>query len=627
MNLIDISSEILKFNKGYEQGGLFWLYEPWDVGVRSDEVMAQAKLDNVEIGGPKEISTFGTAPRRFQSGIHLDCDREQVLLGPTKSGKTLAVIVEVVIQHTRNVPVCMQHELGVDSGVPREINEENIRRWGRRRDGEIIDHDWKALKDGTWDCGNVIGIGIYPPEKFSPLGSKIVVLTTRKALDEKWWPEVKASHGTLFPEGSIDASKGNDGFREIDKVVYFHGGRELHFITYDSGDQAFEATDMAWWAPCDEEPYNKDIWVTVVTHSRRRALIMTPYNGISWSKELVEKKVEGRKVYHAIGTDSPYLTPEIIADWRNSFDVWDIQARLYAQYTESSSRPFFDRAKIQAWMRSESPMYELVSLGSNEPWKTVDQLLKGETIIYPEKERDKRFVWEMYEKPMAGVAYLLTADTAMGAEHPDDAGDMQVAYIMRQNENEIDPTIVASCVSTLPIIEFARLCLKAAHLYNDAVLSPEMGNRGASNATFRAHTYEWPYWYKMTLMDDITRREKTECGFDTNARTRPMLFDLLKDFVARHNEDRSGIIHTRLLEEMSGCVIDSKGRPDHAKRTGSLDCVIAFGIGLYVFKYSRSQVTCNAIPKDTRRAFGRILDRTDPPLRASTRNPFARNAV
>jgi len=127
----------------------------------------------------------------------------------------------------------------------------------------------------------------------------------------------------------------------------------------------------------------------------------------------------------------------------------------------------------------------------------------------------------------------------------------------------------------------------------------------------------------MTLTNDQNNTQTEDLGFDTNSRTREIVFSLMYDYIGRH-EHHSGIPHEKLLKELAACVRnESKGnRPDHT-RHGSLDCAMAWGIGLYVFQFAAHQVTCNDTAR--RKSVGllqMLADRMAQPERKG-KNPFS----
>ena len=621
----ELNKWIVESGDRSKEGGPYWGYIPVDLEVLPQWVLDQAKADGAEIDSPKMLEIYSARPRRFQSAIHLGpvlvkgekdwewSEHTQIIHAPTKIGKTECAMMEAKIEASHLVPICMQHDKGVDTGVPIDVTDANIARWGRWRHGVKLDNDVFADKDGTWDCGNIIGIGKYPKEKFAPAGAKIMILTTKMARDEKWWPDFKNKSKRNLPEGCIDTSKGNEGFDNEKFIVFFHGDREIHISTYETGPYAVEATDPFWLLILDEEPYSHDIWITGITHSKRRILIETPYDGLTWTKDLVRKAGDGHACYHAIYADSPYLTAGQVKQLRADGKPWDILARLYALYTAKSVRPFFDPVIVNAWRQTQMFRKTIGVFESTDIWREPLELTKLKVTWMPTGDKDLKRTCEMYEDVRIGVPYMIGIDTALGSVDPEGVGDGNTACVQRaptENEGE-DPITVLTLHSTLPVDLFAREVLQIARYFNNAIIAPEMGIRGASNGIFAAYTASWPYWFRMVITSDATNRQEEHKGFDTNQRTRPMLFALAAEYVLR-NRSKCPLLCERLVDEMAACVIIPRGKtegPDHTKG-GSLDMFIAWAIGLYVFKYASHQVTLNNSRNDEDdHPYGRFLDR------------------
>jgi hypothetical protein len=98
----------------------------------------------------------------------------------------------------------------------------------------------------------------------------------------------------------------------------------------------------------------------------------------------------------------------------------------------------------------------------------------------------------------------------------------------------------------------------------------------------------------MTVTDDRTKRQVERIGFDTNVKTRQMLFDELKEFIVLNEESETSPFRTRsTLAECITLVVGKGGRPDHPD-DGTSDSLISFGIGLYVYRFDRIQIRDNS---------------------------------
>ena len=153
------------------------------------------------------------------------------------------------------------------------------------------------------------------------------------------------------------------------------------------------------------------------------------------------------------------------------------------------------------------------------------------------------------------------------------------------------PVMVCACRSTDSTINFARTCAYAGVYYNNALLAPEV--RGETGGVFKTELKEYPYMYKMTVINNQTNRPSKKIGFRTSSGTRPILFDAPADYIAEHTSEHNSMIpYLPLIKELMGCLVGKKGRPDHPKK-GTTDSIIAFGIGLYVYQVDSTQIRNN----------------------------------
>lgn len=586
----------------------FYLYEPWDVGERPDWIIEKSKEDGTydTLYHPDFQAVLSKG--KFQSGFLESKSFFRVMLGGTQIGKSFPVYIEVPIMLTGEIPFSMRHPKGYDTGILREVNEENIRRWGRWdiKTGELLDHNWRAKKDlSRWNCGTIKGAGVYPKEKIAPPGEVVWIGTYLKALEQYWWPRFKGGK-RIFPEEFIDTKSGNKGFSETTKTVHFPEGRRLCFITYETGYNRFEA-EKAWMVYLDEEPDDERIIPAAQSHTKKGwALIETPYRGITYTQNLIFRKstTKEKEVFHACQYDSPYQTEEIIHNTRVNLKPWEVDARVWGLHSEVRGRPFYDREKIANWRRRFAKQYSLKEFVATDEYygmngdphvTNLPGLLKVECAALPRPVENEQTVWRVYEDYKEEGGYLLTADPAEGAENPEDAKDKCSALITRWPTDEekrkgIDePILVASIRSTLETVEFAKMCSYAARYYNNALICAET-RRAAANATFYITIKDWPNWYRMVKISRENMEATKEVGFDTNVKTRPMLFDLVGEWIKGKDADsHPGFLDEFLMREMEACIVGKKGRPDHQK-DGYLDTTICFGLSLYTYKYANWQV-------------------------------------
>jgi hypothetical protein len=368
------------------------------------------------------------------------------------------------------------------------------------------------------------------------------------------------------------------------------------------GYERFEAENV-WVILLDEEPPDRRVYTSARTHISQDGvgvrLLETPYRGLTWTKEdIVEASVkdEDIKIYHATQFDSPYQSRKRIMMNIKAMKPWEIESRVFGMHSEQKGAPYFDRAHINKWLRSHASLYELIEFDSLVPWEHVETALNGGVRFSKVFEKTETNEWEVYEHPDHHTAYWMSVDTGLGATNAEDAQDRNCAHIYRapredRNENPAIPICVAACRSSIPTINFARNCLYAAMAYNFCLIAPE--SKGETAAAFVSEIRDYPFMFTMTVINNKTRKPTEKIGFDTNAKTRRLIFELIGDFLNEVHSDRHpSIPHFYTLKELAELIKGKNGRPDHPNG-GTSDCAIAMGIGLYVWEHGKEQIRNN----------------------------------
>jgi hypothetical protein len=575
----------------------FYLFEPWDVGERPDWVHDLAEEDGVNLRSDEIVKLCKSDPHPFQTGIMTSLKPTVVGFSGNQSGKSYCCIVFLIMVTTGELPYCYRYEKGEDTGIKREINTGNINRFGRFsiETGEFLDNNTTASEDGTWDCGNILGAGFFPKELIIPRNSEIreVWICTKKTpWDTMWWPKLH----DLIPKHLLDTTKGKEGFSgDRDRIVYLTGNFKIRGISYDQGKTSFEAIKVPM-ALIDEEP-PEEVYAAILLHSEKRRLVTTPYNGVSWSyyNLLVPAAEEGSSidVFHSTQFDSPYISKQWALDNRQTIKRWEVKARIWGLHSDSEGRPWYEHHhKYLFDLLRSMDLSESVDFAPTKTFRSYKEMASVPMIRTPYDGEKERGEWEMYEDVKDGVAYWLSADTAQGSE--DDAqaaADRSAAFIFRKpnaDENQDFPVCVAACRSTRATLEFTRSCIYAATYYNMALLAPEV--RGETGAVFATEAREYPYIYRMTVTNNKTKKPTQKIGYITSPRTRQILFDSMDDLL---NSFKDGVevpfTYKPLIRELQTCVVAKGGRPDHTKH-GTTDSLVAYGVGIYVYKIDSQQI-------------------------------------
>jgi hypothetical protein len=628
----DALSEILGVIDDFDQAKLqlhpFYTFEPWDVPERPAWVQQQAIDDGIDLDGEEFARYVGKAPRQFQTGYFMGTEFFLGILGGTQIGKSMCPKIEATIMLTGELPICFRYEKGVDTGVPRPITEANIKRWGRReRDsGQIIDHNPRPTENQLgnierWNCGNIMGVGHYPKEKIAPIDNRVIWIGTHmKTMNEYWWPAMgDPAERNIIPEHLYDTSRAKNGVDSEQHIGYLKGGARFSFITFETGFRRVEGKKV-WCYIADEEPQDENIIQSAQTHSVFMRLVMTPYNGITYTKDLLFPKrlSPDKKVLHATQYDSPYQSRKDIEKQRQNMKSWDIGARVWGMHTATTGKPFFDRDKITFWIRKFKRNFKFIRLVPDDEYVSIGASPDGQSkslmavnVSAMEVAEDNRLdTWRLYDDLQEETGYALGVDSAEGAENPEDAGDSSAAVAMRPAMlKEPRPIIAATLRSTLTTVQFARVVSHGLRYFNNALLCLE-SRRGAAAAATASELALWPYWMRMTVISDATRKPKSVRGFDTTGSTRDSIFKLIGSIINDcGREDYPYIPDESLLVELAAAITKTtqggKVRCDHP-HAGALDMTIAYGILLYLFKNCPEQVQFNGDSKQAKRMSSRL---------------------
>ena len=607
-------------------------FEPWDIEEPTPEVLAKASEDGVELYDDDVSKLTGNYPRKFQSGAILSKKRVVCQLAASRVGKSVSNEVLVCASISKEPPYSMRYEAGVDTGIARNITPINIMRFGRFSvaTGRIIDHNEEAPMDDTWNCGNIIGVGIFPEELYCPDGGQIWIGTLARSIDTYWWLRLAGTGKERFlPETILDKSKGNKGTNYSKKQIHCVRDISIFIKSYDADRKTFES-QMAHILVWDEEPLKPGQYISGMGHSMYQRWSFTALNGISFTKSLFfgcvneADKARGARLgigslakedfemFQATAYDSPYIPEWKRNDTRSSQPMHSRKSITWGRYSENTGNPFFARSKIQMWQRSFLHDYRKVTLKPEMAYDGMygkramgtKGLLQIKIIQEKAKEDDMRNVWRIYEPLIENEGYIFIVDSAEGATDPEQSQDYNFGLMCRL-PRQGDPVgqldhlvIVATIRSTLPTIAFAHYTSLALRLYNNAVLAAERGH-GKDNEAYGVTLDEYPFWYYRESQNDKTKKFRLKKGFDTHVGTRNTMLSQVRTWLDDFEENEDPYIRDSwLYDELAGAVVkESRGgkkRCDHTK-DGFLDGVICLAIGTFIFNESPDVIVCNDV--------------------------------
>lgn len=206
----------------------YTMFEAWDCNERPQWQIDLAKKDGVDLLATEHLKIYGATPHKFQSGIVYSEALLNLTIAGSQTGKSHAELIRDVATATGEFPYSMRYDKGVDTGIPRTVNADNIRRFGRidAVTGSVLDGDVKKLADWIrgdreWNCGNIIGTGKMPERMIAPDGAKYWIGTTRRAYIEMWLPSlnIHAKENCIIPPHFIDVGRGNKGYSAINQKI------------------------------------------------------------------------------------------------------------------------------------------------------------------------------------------------------------------------------------------------------------------------------------------------------------------------------------------------------------------------------------------------------------------------
>ncbi len=185
---------------------------------------------------------------------------------------------------------------------------------------------------------------------------------------------------------------------------------------------------------------------------------------------------------------------------------------------------------------------------------------------------------KIYNEPIPGESYMIAADTSGGGIN----STYSAASVLRVSNAEE----VAELRARLTPVQLAHILYRLGEMYNWALIAPERNNHGHSvintleNQLFYPNMYyhidlDWSKWAeKVSKVGKIKGKgtdpyKKGDAGWPTNAKTRPVMFDQLRDDVI---DQKLMMVKSKIfVEECYGC----KTKGDTIYFEGYGDTVIA----------------------------------------------------
>lgn len=211
----------------------------------------------------------------------------------------------------------------------------------------------------------------------------------------------------------------------------------------------------------------------------------------------------------------------------------------------------------------------------------IDPLIRFSTIHNLVKaaglERAKDTYLEIFEYPVPGEEYLVSADAAMGTAK----GDYSCAIVFRKKTGDV----VAVARGRLEIDPFSDICIDLTELYNKCQLAPEaVGQGGSALMELLKYKKFSRFWRRRQFTSKgWLPTPQLLYGWDTNTQTRPIMLEQSRRLMReRFNSGRyeTFIPSAHLLAEMR-TFVDVDGKPQ-SKKGSHDDMVLAWNIGIII---------------------------------------------
>ena len=275
----------------------------------------------------------------------------------------------------------------------------------------------------------------------------------------------------------------------------------------------------------------------------------------------------------------PAVEGELIEEERALMALHDLSLEQIAwrRWKKSTQKGIFQQeypeTLLGAFLHSGRPFFDLEAVSAGHAGAEASPL-----------PRAPRAMVSIWEDPIPGDLYLLSADVAEGKDHggegsdPEQGGtDYSRAYMLHV------PTlrVVAAIGGRIRPVEYARILDKLGRAY-EAVVAVERNNHGHSVlATLEASGY--PEVYRHREYNQSNGMAYLQAGFPTTSTTRPLLIDSLDEVIRRRgywNPD------PRFWLEANSFHLNPVGKAEALPGKHD-DRVIAAAIGVYLATLGR----------------------------------------
>lgn len=372
----------------------------------------------------------------------------------------------------------------------------------------------------------------------------------------------------------IIGTAGSKTFGRGDTIHYLHLSEFAHYPNWDM------ITGLLNAVPDDIE----NTWVVKETTANGYG---TPHH-IAWTDE---KK--GNSVFKPIffsWADNPEYQMKVTEDTKFSEAERNIQEMYHLtdeqlawrQWKINSMQPTQDYSRedlfkqeypmsdIESFLSTGRPIFDPETLEWYEQALCMEPIKRGELIGWnPPYIQEKNFgELRLYKEPIHGHKYAIGGDTAS-------EGDYSVLTVIDRSTLEQ----VALWWGHSDEFELAQEAYKLGMYYNEALIGIERNNMGVA-VVKKLDELGYKNQYRMEVLDETGYKVKDKLGWETNAKTRPIMISDLNQVVT----ERKIIIRSKeCIGEMRSFIKSTKGKPEAQIGTHD-DLVIALAIAYQMYK-------------------------------------------
>jgi len=265
-----------------------------------------------------------------------------------------------------------------------------------------------------------------------------------------------------------------------------------------------------------------------------------------------QRTPEEEKLSQTYNLDDDQLYWRRVKVNQNGLDLFKQEYPAYADEAFlTTGRPVFDPVQLTDWMALKTQPKTRMAL-TLDRW---EEHPVGELLMYREHD--------------PGETYYIGADVAMGVR----GGDFSVAQILDSQKRQ-----VGMWRGHVHPDYYAEVLYRLGMLYNEARIAVESNNHGLLTVTLLYKTWDYPNVHTNVHEDKITDVETPNLGFQTTAKSKPMIID---DLRASLRKGEMELFDHVTMQEMLTYVVKESGKLE-AEGDCHDDCVMSLAIANHV---------------------------------------------